>query len=134
MTEFNYKLIILVAGLGLTSCKNSVDPILSKYPADSKQYKDQMAAKIQSEGTSVRYTLENYFEEQGLTYLTVHAKGSDFEGDAIVLVNDWSKLSGIKRTKGIGYSGAELKGLTVDALDMPTGARLIFKDVHEVVD
>lgn len=90
--------------------------------------------KIKSNPGGLTYTFNRYFQENKKEYLDLQITGSDFEAKGLVLVNNWHKLEGIKRTRGRGYSGAELKGLKFDMLLNASGAELVYKDLEKIVD
>ena len=137
MNLVQFKVCFLVFAISFTACSNvenkSTNPF-TNLSSNSKEYKDKLAQKIRSNPEEVSYFINKYLERKGNAYLDVQIKGSNFEATGLVLVNNWNKLEGIKRTKGIGYSGAELKGLQLDIRESETGAEFIYKDVDWIVD
>jgi hypothetical protein len=50
----------------------------------------------------------------------------------MILVKDWSKMEGIRKTKGGAYHGADLIGLQV--ILNPISEELEYLDVKEIID
>lgn len=128
--------IALISLTILASCqsKKNQNIIFEKSDPASKAYKDELASKIKANAENLTYTLNRYKEANGQEFLDVDIEGSDFNAVATILVNNWSKFERIKETKGIGYSGAELKGLKLSIEENAEGAILKYRDVKEVID
>ena len=131
--------LFIIASICLTilsSCKNneSQTSIFTRLEPSNKDYKDALAGKIAGETNNISYTLNSYKEDNDKGFLNVNIEGSDFNATAMILVDNWNKLEKIKGTKGLGYSGAELKGLKLGIEENTNGAILRYKDLKEIVD
>ncbi|RNL55159.1 hypothetical protein [Pedobacter jejuensis] len=131
--------LFIIASICLTilsSCKNneSQTSIFTRLEPSNKNYKDALARKIAGDTDNIIYILNSYKENNGKEFLNVNIEGPDFNATGIILVDNWNKLEKIKGTKGLGYSGAELKGLKVGIEENPNGAILRYKDLKEIVD
>lgn len=137
MNLAQFKACFLAFAINFAACSNvenkSTNPF-TNLSSNSKEYKDKLAQKLKSNPEDISYFVNKYLETGGNEYLDIQVKGIDFEATGLVLVNNWNKLEGIKRTKGMGYSGAELKGLQLDIRESKTGAEFIYKDVDRIAD
>lgn len=76
------------------------------------------------------YTFEGYESKDGKEFIKVAAESDHNDTTFTVLVNNWQKLEEIKRTKGQGYQGAELKGFKATF----SNGEFVFEDVDSLVD
>lgn len=129
-------IIALICITILASCKNNENQhsVFTRLEPNDKGYKDALARKIAGDTNNVIYILNSYTEDNGKGFLNVNIEGSDFKATGIILVDNWNKLEKIKETKGLGYSGAELKGLKLSIEENTNGAILRYKDLKEIVD
>jgi hypothetical protein len=127
--------VILVA-LAITSCNlGKTRNVFEGMDPSSKEYKQKLADQIEGRSTSdLTFTLNSYVNHHGKDYLDISIDGKGIHATSLVLVNDWTKLEGIKRTKGIGYSGAEMKNLKLAVLSPDTNPIFVYKDVDKIVD
>lgn len=136
LTKFKLSFICFI--LAITACNNTkVNPtnsVFAQFAPTTKEYKNALATKIKSNFNNLTYTFNQMVEENGKEYLAIAVQGPDFNASTLVLVNNWNKLEGIKRTKGVSYSGAELRGLQLAIEENPSGANLIYKDLESIVD
>jgi hypothetical protein len=51
-----------------------------------------------------------------------------------VLVEEWKGLEGMRKTKGMGYRRAQLKGFEMDVVKNSSGPEFIFKDIDYIID
>ena len=132
------KITFISCIVALTACTNVKDDtsnsVFKQFSPTTKEYKNELAAKLKSNPTELHYTFNKLVEKDGKEYLDIEVKGDDFKAIGHVLVNNWRKLEGIKRTKGQSYSGAELRGLKLDIEEHSSGANLIYNDVEKIVD
>jgi len=80
------------------------------------------------------YTFSGYLEKDGKEYIKVNASQGGRDTTLNILVTNWHKLEGIKRTKGISYGGAGLIGLEFDVVEKPEGTEFIYKDLKWIFD
>lgn len=138
MNRLTFNIILVSFIVSFAACNNIKDntskSIFQKYSPVSKEYKNKLAAELKLDAEHLIYTFNKYYENEGQEYLDIQVKGDDFVAKGLVLVNNWNKLEGIKRTKGQGYSGAELRGLKLYIEENPSGATLIYKDLQKIID
>jgi len=138
MTLSTLKNTLISCILAFTACNNAKDntsnSIFEKFSPATKEYKNELATKLKSNPVELHYTFNKLVENNGKEYLDVEIKGNDFKATGLILVNNWTKLEGIKKTKGLSYSGAELRGLKLNIEESPAGANLIYNDLEEIVD
>lgn len=119
----------------LTACNNvkndTSNSVFENYSPATKEYKNELATILKSNPEGLLYTLNKFIENDGKEYLDIKIKGDDFEAKGLVLVNNYNKIEGIKKTKGQGYSGAELRGLKLDIQENSSGANLIYNDLEK---
>lgn len=125
----------LFALLVTTACSNyDADKLITLNPA-SKEYKQELVKLMDERGNKLTYTFNKFVQLGGKDYMDITVDGrGGIHASSLVLVNDWSKLEGIKRTKGIGYNGAELENLKVSIVNPDTQPTLVFKDVDRIID
>src|SRR5687767_10395054 len=127
-------LLILMFSCDRPECKNS-NPVFDAYAPDTKEYKDELVRHLQKvDNKDLSYWLDKYESRNKKDYILVYIQGEELCAKGSILVNDWKKLEGIKRTQGKGYEGAELKGLKIDIEKNSLHTELILKDIDHVVD
>jgi hypothetical protein len=94
------------------NCENR-NPIFDKYNINSLEYKTELLTQIEKYGQdNFEYWLNDYIEENGKDYIIVNIQNDSLCAKCMIQVNSWNKIEGIRKTKGKGYNGAKLKGLT----------------------
>jgi hypothetical protein len=117
------------------SCGRDKTNVLAGLDPASKEYKQELAKQIEERGDKdLTFTFNNCETEAGKIYLNISVDGKGLHATSLVLVNNWNKLEGIKRTKGVGYSGSELKNLKVSYTDADSRPTLIYHDLDSIVD
>jgi hypothetical protein len=126
---------ILIASCDKPECKNS-NPVFDKYSAETKEYKDELVRQLKLvDSSKLSYWLEKYQETDNLQYLHVNIQGDDLCAMGMVRVEKWDdKLEAIRKTKGIGYRGAELVNLKTDVLEDSAKTELIYRSVDAIID
>jgi hypothetical protein len=123
--------------LFIINCTNTgiqkVNNQLNSYRPDTAKFNNELAKELASNPDSFTYKLEKYFVKNNREYLNINIERQSFKASVAVLVNNWDKMKGIKRTKGIGYSGAELKGLRL-ALSSPGQTDFVYQDLDRIID
>jgi len=79
------------------------------------------------------YIFERYKKIGNKEYLDVKVFDDRAQRDLLILVENWDKLEGIRRTKGIGYRGSELRGLELKAITDPM-AKYSYKNLEAIID
>lgn len=124
----------LLLAFAISSCSSDIENLAELDPA-SKEYKQELAKLMEERGDKLTYTFNKYVQVDGKDYMDITIDGrGGLHANSLVQVNDWSKLEGIKRTKGIGYSGAELKNLKVSITNPDTRPTLVFRDLDRIID
>ena len=132
------KIWLFFCFFGMTAC-NIVDvdnsnTVFDKFSHDASEYKSELATILKSRPEGLHYTFNKFVEKDGKEYLDIQIKGDSFTATGLVLVKNWNKLKSIKRTKGKGYSGAELMGLKLDIEENSSGATLVYNDLERIAD
>ena len=65
-------------------------------------------------------------------FITV--KGDSVCAECMVLVREWTRLNGIRKTEGMSYAGAELKDLVLLSYQDSLKTEFIFSSVGAIVD
>lgn len=115
-------------------CKNE-NLLFEKYPIDSKEYINELTRILKgNDETNISFWFDRYEKQEGKEYLFVDINGKKFCAKGKILVTDWNKLEDIQRTKGMGYRGAGLIGLTLDYLQDSTSTVLVYKNIDHISD
>lgn len=127
-------LVNLSTSCGRKECKNA-DPILDKYSPDAKEYKSELTKQIElADAGELRYWFIRYFERDGKDFIEIEIQGGKICAKAEVLVEEWGNLSAIKKTLGVGYSGAELKGFEMMMVKDSVTTNLMYVNADKIVD
>jgi hypothetical protein len=127
-------LALLALFIAACSNKSDIEDLTSLDPA-SNEYKQELVKIISERGDKLTFTFNKYFKANGKDYLNVTVDGrGGLHADANILVTKWTKLEGIKRTKGIGYRGAELQNLKVSLLNPDTKPVMVYRDLDDIAD
>lgn len=121
---------------GLVSCNNyHNNPIFEKHSPDSKIYRDELAIELASpEAADFTYRLDGYSVTDGKEYIDVDVTSPKVKAKAHVLVRDWHKLESIRRSKGMGYHGAELSGLKIKPDQTAGKTEFTYVDLDKIID
>ena len=84
--------------------------------------------------SDLRYWVANYEEEGSNGYIIVDITGDSLCAQVRILVEDWSKMEGLKQAKGISYLGAELKGLTFEKRETDHGSLFVLNQLDRIID
>ena len=127
---------VLTLAIAIASCSGKRDnQVFQKSDPASKEYKTELARQLQSaDAAGYTYLFNKYVVIDGKEYLDIAVKGDGINATGLVLVNNWGKMAGIKATKGMGYSGAELKDLKLDVIGNNPYACLQLKSVGQIID
>jgi hypothetical protein len=105
--------LTLLSTLALSCNTNTSD---NSSPLEAPSTPDEYSAKLIAVITSVNaaelnYVFKGYEKIGSKEYIKVHVFGDHVNAEMPILVKQWNKLAGVKRTKGVGYIGSELSGL-----------------------
>ncbi len=112
-----------------------MNPILNQYEYDAKEYKDELVQLINKSGQDrLTFWLKNYYERSGNEYIIVHIQGDSICATAEILVKDWDKIDGIKKSYGKGYRGAQLVGLQFEIQQNPQSTEFVYLGIDSIRD
>lgn len=115
-------------------CKNT-NPVFDRYSSSDIEYKTELAKQIQTIGiNNLDYWFDDYLEKNEREYILVYIQGKGLCAKGEILMEEWNKLEGIRKTRGKGYRGAKLKGLELDIRKDSTIVELVYKNVAGIVD
>lgn len=115
-------------------CENA-NAIFAEFSPETPEYKKELAIQLNSAGQKkLTYWFEEYVEIEGKEHFKVYIQGKQLCASGFLAVEDWTKLRGIKRTKGVGYRGAELKGLEIEVKQDSTSTFFVLKDIEAIID
>lgn len=66
--------------------------------------------------------------------MIITIQGSELCAKAMIRVNDWGKLEGIRKNKGKSYRNTVLIGLTFDISQDSLSTEFIYKDILFTID
>jgi hypothetical protein len=116
------------------ACDNK-NPIFDNYDINSVEYKAELIKQIEKIGhENLSYWLESYTAENEKEYIVVYIQNDSLCAKGKILVTDWKKIEGIRRTKGGSYRGAKLKGLTFRIENDSNSIELIYEGLTRIVD
>lgn len=126
---------VMILACDRPQCTNS-NPVFKNNPPASATYKKELLKQINAEGEgNLTYWLKNYEERGGKTFLQFNVQGGNLCAVADVLVKKWdANIAGIKRTKGISYSGAEIKGLRFTVETDLAHTELVYQSLDDIID
>lgn len=127
-------LLIFTVACDRPACNNS-NPIFDQFFPDTKLYKDELIKQLELvDKAKLRYWLEQYQEKDGQEYLYFFVQGDGLCAKIIMTVNQWNKIEGVKKSKGVSYRGAEFKDLKFDIFQDSVKTEFIYKDLGKIID
>tara|TARA_B100000795_G_scaffold113745_1_gene84373 strand:+ start:43822 stop:44133 length:312 start_codon:yes stop_codon:yes gene_type:complete len=101
----------------------------------SEEYTSELLSQIKEIGQdNLTYWFSSYEEENGNEYIMVHIQNDSLCAKGMIKVDNWGEIEGIKRTKGKGYVGAELRGLTFTIEKDSSKTEFVYKDLARIID
>jgi hypothetical protein len=130
------KIIASLAAIITLSCNKpdcqSNNPVFNSNLPDSPAYRSEMAKQLQANNDNLSYWLNGYLETKSDTYLVIEIVGDNLCAEGHMLVKNWDKdIQDIQRTKGMGYIGAEFKGLKYA---ISSDGTLVYKSLDRIID
>lgn len=118
-----------------TACKN-LNPVLNDSGFNSVNYQKAVREAIETlPKGSVSYYLDRYYVKDGNEYLVAEIKSKNVLcAKAEFLIKPAVFLADIRRTKGMGYSGAELKGLRFESKLKANSVILMIDKIESIID
>lgn len=128
--------IAAICVLLASSCTSTnTNNIFSTLDPSSAKYKNELIRHFLDNGTeNLTFNFEGLTNIGGKDYMKVDIRGSGIQAQSLVLINSWSKLEGIKRTKGLGYHGAELKNLQLDIVNINGEPNFVYRSLAKIID
>ena len=125
--------LILFTTLGCNTT-NPDNNLVVEAPSTPNEYSKKTVDAITSGGANeLTYVFKGYEQAGNKVYIKVHAFGDSTNIEMPILVKQWSKLEGVKETKGVGYHGAELSGLQL-AMTNDEIAKFEYKTLSRIID
>lgn len=126
--------LIFFASCDRPDCTNT-NPVFDSHGVETIAYKRELASEIERIGMdNLSYWLSDYTSENGKEFITVNIQGEGLCALGMLQVNDWTHIEGIKKTEGVSYRGAELKGLVFDIIDDGSSIDFIYQNIDRIVD
>ena len=126
----------IICALFATSCQStSTKNVFAGLDPSSTQYKKELTRQFLSNGTqNFTFNFDGLKTVEGKDYMEVLITGNGLQAQSLVQINNWNKLEDIKRTKGAGYRGAELKNLQLDVDNSAGNPTFIYRDLDKIID
>ncbi len=120
----------------VSSCKSTnTNNIFATLDPSSAQYKNELIRHFLDNGTeNLTFNFEGLTSIDGKDYMQVDISGGGIQAQSMVLINNWKKLEGIKRTKGVSYRGAELADLQLDIVNTNGEPTFVYRDLDRIID
>lgn len=126
-------IFILANSCNRPECRNT-NPVFEKFTFDTKEYKSELARQIQSLGSeNLSYSFDKYLKKGGKEFIVIHIQGKELCAKGEIQVNDWGKISGMRREVS-GYRGAELQGLKIKIEQDSSGTTFIYDNIDKIID
>ncbi len=119
-----------------SSCKSTnTNNIFATLDPSSAKYKNELARHFLDNGTvNLTFNFEGLTNIGGKDYMKVDISGGGIQAQSLVLINSWNKLEDIKRTKGMGYHGAEFKDLQLDIVNTNGEPSFVYRSLAKIID
>lgn len=121
-------LLVLTVSCDRPVCK-SPNTVFDRYSPDTKEYKDELAKQLKHvDESKLTYWMDTYQHRDKIQSLRAHIEGEGLCAKIVLSIKDSVKgIEGIIRNKGMGYSGAELKGIKFKINQNSTNTELFSK-------
>jgi len=128
--------ISLLASCDRPECKNT-NPILLRYQPSEPEYKAELAKQLAAMPTAdLTFWIRKCIDTGDKTWMSINIQGNNLFAEGLLDITEdkHKRLAHYKEVKGVGYTGAELKGLhyTVDSAN--GSYNLKFVDVLSIAD
>lgn len=138
----NYKLVCTVLALSLIcfiSCDrprcNNKNLIFETFEPNSKKYKDELVAQLNSvDSSQLAYWLQKYDNQNGKETLYFNIQGDGLCAVLHLSVNHWNKLEHIRERKGIGRRGAEFTNLKFQIYQDSSSTDFVYISYDRLID
>ena len=132
--RFTIGVSVISSLMFLTSCGNpppcnNSNALLASKSDQTSQYRNALASRLRTASKEeLTYHFEGYQKEGNKETIFVNVYGDSLCARMELVVNDWSKLAGVRRETS-GYRGAVIKGLQYDITETGGTASSDNKDV-----
>ena len=138
----NYKLVCTILALSLIcfiSCDrprcNNKNLIFETFEPNSKKYKDELVAQLNSvDSSQLTYWLQKYDNQNGKETLYFNIQGDGLCAILHLSVNHWNKLEHIRERKGIGRRGAEFTNLKFQIYQDSSSTDFVYISYDRLID
>ena len=138
----NYKLVCTILALSLIcfiSCDrprcNNKNLIFETFEPNSKKYKDELVAQLNSvDSSQLAYWLKKYDNQNGKETLYFNIQGDGLCAVLHLSVNHWNKLEHIRERKGIGRRGAEFTNLKFQIYQDSSSTDFVYISYDRLID
>ncbi len=138
----NYKLVCTILALSLIcfiSCDrprcNNKNLIFETFEPNSKKYKDELVAQLNSvDSSQLAYWLQKYDNQNGKETLYFNIQGDGLCAVLHLSVNHWNKLEHIRERKGIGRRGAEFTNLKFQIYQDSSSTDFVYISYDRLID
>lgn len=132
LISFLLSLSIFTNSCDRKECKNN-NPVFDQYKPESQEYKKELAKQMQQDGTeNLTYWYNKSHEINGQEYLELFIQNDYVCAKGIIQVKDKAKRRGLESDKG--YSGAELRGVSIKTEDSPNGINFVLENIESIID
>lgn len=110
--------------------------VFDQHAPQTKQYKDELVKQLKLvDQSKLSYWMGIHQEKDNLKYIHANIQGDGLCAVvALTIKESQTGIEGILKSKGMGYLGAELKGLKFDILQDSTNTEFVFKSVDSIID
>ena len=138
----NYKLVCTILAFSLIcfiSCDrprcNNKNLIFETFEPNSKKYKDELVAQLNSvDSSQLAYWLQKYDNQNGKETLYFNIQGDGLCAVLHLSVNHWNKLEHIRERKGIGRRGAEFTNLKFQIYQDSSSTHFVYISYDRLID
>lgn len=114
-------------------CQNSID-YFQTADSESTEYQSKALGILRnSQGQSFRYFFKTFLEEGRDVYMLTNFRNKEHCFDIKVLVDNWDKLQGMRRSNGKSYPN-ELYDLKWSIITIDGRQQVFYEDMHEIID
>lgn len=128
-------ILFMVISCQQNECKNS-NLIFDKYQSNTYEYKKELSKELKViDNSKLTYRFQRYENVDNKDYIYITIQGDGLCAESVIKVTTWDDiLIPIKETKGMGYSGAELKNLKIISVQEDTKTVFVYKSVEAIID
>ncbi len=115
-------------------CKNT-NPVFERSHPQDKEYKIELARQLKNiDNSQLGYWIRNYEEKNGKEFLYLDIRGGDLCCTMELTIENWKGLENVKRTKGVGYSGAMINDLKFNIIEAVARTEFIYRECKGIMD